>query len=416
MLDGTVVAKLQSVYKVGEDLSRVGAIPLAEYITQCRVFVVDNMSAETSSSEWDSEKRHMFLIGLIKDFVNRHLLPVEGYVTKMGTVDKGALLTTVIETVTGLGILKDAFEDPDVDEIQINDYRTIFVVKRGVTQPLIDKNGRVLQFFSDDEIYTLYHKLADDGAGHVAPFTEGVPIVNIKTAKEGYRISGVHNSANAAGKAPYNMRITSLVIRKFPEIKLTLNDIVKSHTLTPKMARFITLLGKADATLFCVGKTGSGKTTLLNIMGGAVPKNKRIVLVQNPTEIMYGERDEYGRNIRNVVHWEVGEVAAKRADDASAPTMENLMSNTLRFTPELTIIGEARTGGEFSQVLRSTQMGQPCWGTFHASNSEEAMGRMATEVGGDETAVLKKCTKYIDFIISQHRFADGTRRVLEISK
>ena len=389
MLDERSIYNIQSLNNVEAGIVRQEEVSFEEYVGQCRVYVVDNMSADTMSSDWDTEKRHNFLIGLIEEFVNRHPVNVTGYITKIGSVDKKALLQDVEDSVTGLGILKEAFQDPDVDEIQINDYKTIYIVKNGINQPLVDKKGRVLQFFNNDEVHTLFHKLVDDHTGHVPSFTDGIPIVNAKTAKEGYRISAVHYSANAMDKEPYRFPITTMVIRKFREVKLLMDDLVAGNTLTEKMARFLKLLGRADATLFCVGKTGSGKTTLLNIIGSTIPMSKRILLVQNPTEMTFFERDQYGRNRRNAVHWEVGDVQSKNKDDISAPTMENLMSNTLRFTPEITIIGEARTHGEFEQIKRSVQMGQPCWGTFHAADSVEAIGRMATEAGGRPSSYLR---------------------------
>lgn len=399
------------------DLSREDSISFEEYVSQCRQFVVNNMSMDgVSSSTDDPQTKHKRLISLIESFVNKHEINVDGYLTQVGTINKQRLLDDVVDTVTGLGILKDAFENPDIDEIQINDYKTIFVVDKGVTKHLVDSKGQPLSFFNNEEIHTLYNKLVDDGTGNVPQFTEGMPIVNTKTAKDQYRISAVHYAANARDSDLQNKPITSMVIRKFRKVKLTMQNLVDGETLTPKMARFLELLGRADITMFCVGKTGSGKTTLLNIIGGTIPKNKRILLVQNPTEITFFERDTYQRNVRNAVHWEVRDVSAKEKDAIYTATMENLMSNTLRFTPEVTIIGEARTKGEFEQIKRSIQMGQPVMGTFHAADTEEAIGRMATEVGGDIIEAKNLFATSVDIIVSQFRFIDGTRRVLEISE
>lgn len=416
MLNEHAVYRIQSMNNIS-DLSRLDVIKFEEYVKQCRLFVVNNQTIEgITNNNDDASTKHKRLVSLIEMFVNKHELPVEGYVSDNGLIDKQRLLDDVVDQVTGLGILKKAFEDPDIDEIQINDFKTVFVVDRGVTKHLCDERGQPLQFFNNEEIHTLFLKLVDDGTGQMPQFTDGMPIVNTKTAKEQYRVSAVHYSANARDSDLDNLPITTVVIRKFRKVKLTMNDLVKTDTLTDKMARFLQLLGRADITLFCVGKTGSGKTTLLNIVGSTIPKNKRILLVQNPTEITFFERDNYGRNVRNAVHWEVRDVATKEKDAIYTPTMENLMSNTLRFTPEVTIIGEARTKGEFEQIKRSIQMGQPVMGTFHAADSQEAIGRMATEVGGDFFEAKTLFSNSVDIIVSQFRFLDGTRRVLEISE
>ena len=416
MLTEHSIYSIQSMNNV-TDILREDTISFEEYVSQCRMFVVNNQTIEgVTNQNDDPETRHKRLVSLIENFVNRHEVKVEGFVTDTGLIDKQRLLDKVVDTVTGLGILKEAFENPDIDEIQINDYKTIYVVDRGVTKLYCDEKGQPRQFFNNDEIHTLFLKLIDDGTGQMPQFTDGMPIVNTKTAKDQYRVSAVHYSANARDSDLNNSPITTIVIRKFRKVKLTMQNIVDTDTLTAKMARFLQLLSRADITLFCVGKTGSGKTTLLNIIGSTIPKSKRILLVQNPTEITFFERDNYGRNNRNAVHWEVRDVATKDKDAIYTPTMENLMSNTLRFTPEVTIIGEARTKGEFEQIKRSIQMGQPVMGTFHAADSRDAIGRMATEVGGDFFEAKSLFATSVDIIVSQFRYLDGTRRVLEISE
>ena len=416
MLNEHAVYRVQTMNNV-TDLSRLDTIGIDEYVQQCRLFVVNNNTVDgiTNANE-DAVAKHKRLISLIELFVNNHVVPVEGFISENGVIDKQRLLDETVDRVSGLGVLKRAFEDPDIDEIQINDFKTIYVVDRGVNKLLCDEKGQPLSFYDNEEIHTLLTKLVDDGTGQMPQFTDGIPILNTKTAKEQYRVSAVHYSANARDSDLGNLPITTVVIRKFRKVKLTMDDLVKTDTLTSKMARFLQLLGMADITLFCVGKTGSGKTTLLNIIGSTIPKNKRILLVQNPTEITFFERDNYGRNTRNAVHWEVHDVASKEKDAIYTPTMENLMSNTLRFTPEVTIIGEARTKGEFEQIKRSIQMGQPVMGTFHAADSQEAIGRMATEVGGDFFEAKTLFANSVDIIVSQFRFRDGTRRVLEISE
>jgi pilus assembly protein CpaF len=170
------------------------------------------------------------------------------------------------------------------------------------------------------------------------------------------------------------------------------------------------ILGTAELKLFCVGPTGSGKTTLLNIIANTIPHDKRIILVQNPTEISFMERDVNGRNIRNVVHWEV----------VNAVAMEALISNTLRATPEVILIGEAREGAEFFQIQRAMRTGHKVLGTFHAEDATDGVGRFATElssIGGTSyMESVRLVADTIDIIISQFKFPDGRRRIMEISE
>lgn len=410
MLTVKDIYKLQSDYSVSDGTFKEAEISFEEYMAQCRIFLTSNLPEEYIKGGWDADKKQSMLLTLASQFVDNHKVKVNGYVAPSGIVDSELLLSDVCDSVTGASILKEALEDPEVDEIQINDKDTIFVARRGVLVPYVDSKGRVMRFANNEEIHILLNKLIDDGTGNVPQFTEGNPILNAKTAKDQYRINAVHHVANTMDKPPNSYPITTVVIRKFKEVKLTVEDLINSQAITPKMGRLLMLLGRAELKLFCVGPTGSGKTTLLNIIAGTIPFDKRIILAQNPTEITFKERDEYGRNIRNVVHWEV----------VKAAQLDVLTTNTLRATPEVIIIGEARENSEFFQINRAMRTGHKVLGTFHAEDEVDAIGRFATEVssvgGASYMESLRLVSDTIDIIISQFRFPDGRRRVMGISE
>lgn len=415
------IYKLQSDYSVVDGSFRDSEINFEDYMAQCRVFLGRNLPEEYSKGTWDTDKKQTTLLNLASEFVDKHRVKVKGYVSPQGITDVELLLQDVCDTVTGASIIKEALEDPDVDEIQINDKNTIFVARRGVLIPYVDSKGRVMQFANNDEVHILLNRLIDDGTGNIPQFTEGLPLLNAKTAKHQYRINAVHSIANTMGKPPTNFPITTVVIRKFKETKLTLDDLIKGGAITPKMGRLLDKLGRAELKLFCVGPTGSGKTTLLNIIANTIPFEKRIILVQNPTEISFMERDELGRNIRNVVHWEVREAGTANNNDTKvSASMENLISNSLRATPEIIVVGEARAASEFFQLNRAMRTGHKTLGTYHAEDAADALGRFATELSSISNATysesLRLVSDTIDIVISQFKFPDGSRKVMEISE
>lgn len=405
------VYKLQSDYNVADGSFKDAEVSFSDYMAQCRVFLRNNLPEEYYRGGWDSDKKQSVLLNLASQFLDMHKVKVSGFVSKEGITNSEMLLKTVTDAVTGENILKDALNDPEVDEIQINDKNTIYVQKYGRLEYYVDKNGSPMQFDSNDEIHIVINKLIDDGTGQKPMFTEGNPILNAKTAKNQYRIAAVHYAANTQDKPPNNFPITTVVIRKFKETKLEIGDLIKYGACTPKMGRMLMLLGRAELKLFCVGPTGSGKTTLLNIISSTTPLDKRILLVQNPAEITFQERDEYGRNLRNVVHWEV---------IPKAP-MPDLISETLRFTPEVVIIGEMREGNEFMQSYRMMNTGHKVNGTYHAEDDVDAIKRYATEIsttgqGFSYMEALRIISGTIDIIISQYKFPDGRRRIMGMSE
>jgi pilus assembly protein CpaF len=411
MLDIKEVYKIQAETNIVGFNTVIGDVTFEEYINQCRLFIADNLPADYNKGEWDKDKKAKVYMDTITSFIDKHKIPVKGYVSGEGVLDLDTLMMDVVDTMTGLGILKEAFEDPEIDEIQINDFKTIFVVRKGVLESYADKKGRELEFVNDEEIRILVTKLIDDGLGNMPTWSEGKPLLNAKTAKEQYRVNAVNHNANARSKVPFDFPITSVVIRKFKEVKLTIDDLISSEAITPKMGRFLMKLGEAELKLFCVGPTGSGKTTLLNIIAQCIPMSKRIILVQNPTEITLFDRDQIsGRNRRNVMHWEV----------TSSVDMVDLISNSLRATPDVIIVGESRTSDEFEQVIRSMQTGQRVLGTFHAENWLDALGRCGSELsaGGKMSRMeaVRLAAETIDIVIAQYRLPDGRRKVMEISE
>ena len=415
---------LQSMYKLQEAGANAGTIRAREvsfvdYVRECRKNMTANLPEEYSNGSWDAARKEQEINRLITDFVVRHKgVAVTGYIRSDGQLNQNLLIESLKNTIAGEGIIKAALEDPDIDEIQINDYKTIYVVKKGVCQPYVDAEGRRLQFDEALDVTMLINKLIDDGTGTSPQFTEGAPLLNAKTAKKQYRLNAVHPVANARDLSPNDFPVTTVVIRKFKETKLTFDDMVKGGSITPKIARLLKLIGRVRANTFFIGPTGSGKTTLLTAVCNSIPISKRIVAIQNPTEVTFFERDATGANKRNAVHWEAQDGLDETKKNVN--TMSNLISNALRVTPDIIVIGEARTPDEFAQIQRAAQTGHRIIGTYHSEDSEGAISRGATELGTamgtSGTEATKLWALCVDLIIVQYKYDDGDRKVLEITE
>ena len=408
--------RLQTEHDVKAGAFKEHLVPFEDYIVSCRKYITANMPKEYTDGTWDDLKKDQELDNLIANFVHKHEVKVSGYVTLDGELNVALLLEHVIDNVKGYGILKEALDDPDVDEIQINDYKTIYVVRKGVTMPYQTRDGKFPQFTNNAEITIFLNKLINDGS--VPQFTDGAPLLNAKTAAKQYRVNAVHPIANARGRAPYDFPITTVVIRKFKETKLNFDDMVRGGSVTPKMARLLGLIGRIDLNTFFIGPTASGKTTLLTAVAQNIPIYKRLCLVQNPTEITFFERDGEGKNKRNVLHWEANDAA--NAEKKNTNTMSNLISNALRVTPDVLILGEARAPDEFTQLQRAMQTGHRVIGTYHAKDSADAIERGASELSTGMGIALEEAkhqwARSVDIIIAQHKFPDGTRKVMEITE
>lgn len=419
-MDAKTLHLLQSKANMTQGTATDEHVTFGEYLSVCRKYIQNMLPQDYYSASFGGvQEREDYMTNLISQFIDSTPKRVTGYMNADGTVDIDKLSSDLSDQVQGLGILKQAFADPEIDEIQINDFKTIFVTRKGVLEPYMQPNGHPYMFNDNEEIIALLNRIVNDGSGTAPTINPGNPIFNAKTAKEQYRINAVHPVANTANPNSDVKEVTSVVIRKFKEVKLTLDDLIKYGTVTDKMGAFIELISRAEAKIFCVGPTGSGKTTLLNIVANVLPRDKRVLLVQNPTEITIFEQDNFGRNARNVVHWEVYDDGSKEGGPQKA-TMANLISNTLRATPEVIIVGESRAPEEFEQLQRASMTGHRVLSTFHADDEYDAVNRFASELssatGSSLSEAKASACRTMDIIITQYRFGNGERRIMSISE
>jgi pilus assembly protein CpaF len=416
MLGVKEIHRLQAEYSISDGTFKDAEIGYEAYLGECRTWVRSSLPSDYH--ELESDVKTNKLQSLTNDFVTKHPSKVRGYITSEGLSDVVRLADDLWDSMSGVSILRHGLDDPTVDEIQINDKNTIFVSRSGVLMPYTDSAGRTLKFHDNDEIHIVLSQLIDDKTGNKPQFTDGRPLLNAKTALHQYRVNAVHHTANSRYKDPYDFPVTTVTLRKFKETKLEIADMIKYGALVPEMGRLLSLLGVAELKMFFVGPTNSGKTTLLNSTALNIPYSKRIIMIQNPTEISFMERDSEGRNKRNVVHHEV--VDKGDSNDRYSASMENLISNSYRESPEVIIIGEMRAAKEFYQAQRLMRGGHKIMGTFHAEDALDAIGRYATEIsslgGMSYNEAVKLVSETVNIVVSQYRFPDGRRRVMEITE
>lgn len=420
MLDLNSVFRAQARYGISvNSAGLVDTVSYEDYLLRCRRLLTDK-TPETYYT-WDRNQQSSFTDGLIIQFVQDNNFPVEGFCDENGDLEQDEVITRLRTDIIDFGILREALEDDEVQEIQINDYRTIWVIKGGKAYLYTDKFGKPYQFVSDIELHSTIDRLIYTPTGTTPRMTFTNPLLNTRTAGKGFRLSAVNHSAITSDMtAGFDFPVTSVTIRKYAPSMLTFDDFCANDTLTEEMAEFLRLCGKANIRLVCVGPTSSGKTTLLNAIVWEIPKDQRIILIQNPTEIMVYQRSpDTGTNLRNALHWEASDVDQKLANDPTTPTMANMLAHTLRNTPEVIVPGEVRTPQEFFQMNRALKTGHRVLSTFHASDGADAIERMATELatlGGSIQDYAASLTKSIDIVVSQMKLEDGTRHVMAIEE
>lgn len=422
MLTLTEVFKAQSKYGVNQSISESGETVSYEiYLNNCRRVLTDKTPIEYYS--WDVRRQNDFTDNLIVGYVRNNIMSVDGFLDENGDINQDALINRLRVDIVDFGILRNALEDDEVQEIQINDCKTIWVVKGGIAEPYLDDNGRPYQFINDAELHSTIDRLIYNPNGNTPRMTRVNPLLNTRTAGKGYRLSAVDSSAITPDtKVGYDFPCTSVTIRKYAPSMLTFDNFCNAEkpSMTEKMALLLRLLGRANIRLACVGPTSSGKTTLLNSICWEVDPSLRIILIQNPTEIMIYDRDEKtGANKRNVLHWEAQDLSPEASKNPTTPTMGNKIAHSLRNTPDVIVPGEVRTPEEFFQMGRALKTGHRVLSTWHALDGADAIARAAGELatlGGSELDHARSLASSFDIIVSQQKLGDGSRRVMAIEE
>ena len=189
-----------------------------------------------------------------------------------------------------------------------------------------------------------------------------------------------------------------------------MEKLVEIGSLTEDAAAFLEKLVVARYNIFICGGTGSGKTTFLNALTGFIPREERIVTIEDAAELKVN-------GIDNLVRLEVRN---KTDEGCREISIRDLIRTALRVRPDRIIVGEVR-GAETIDMLQAMNTGHDgSLSTGHGNSTSDMLDRLETMVllGADIPlmAVRKQIASAIDIIIQVGRLRDGRRCVLEISE
>ena len=178
-----------------------------------------------------------------------------------------------------LDLLQEFLEDDDITEIMINGTQNIF----------IEKAGRISQsdkrFLSADKLEDVIQQIV---AGSNRLVNEASPIVDARLA-DGSRVNVV--------LPPVALNGPIVTIRKFAKEVITMNKLMEWQSINSEVSGFLASLVAAGYNIFISGGTGSGKTTFLNALSQYIPKNERIITIEDNAELQI-------QDIKNLVRLE----------------------------------------------------------------------------------------------------------------
>lgn len=298
----------------------------------------------------------------------------------------------IFDSLRRLDILQIFVEDSSVSEIMINGTEHIFVERNGRLQELD------MGFDSMEKLQDVIQQIV---AGCNRVVNESSPIVDARLP-DGSRVNIVMN--------PVALNGPIVTIRRFPEKPITMDWLIRNHSISSEGAEFLKKLVRAGYNIFISGGTGSGKTTFLNALSQFIPSEERVITIEDSAELQLQE-------LPNLVRLETRNGNVEGCREIG---IRELIRSSLRMRPNRIIVGEVR-GAEAVDMLQCLNTGHDgSMSTGHANSGKDMLARLENMVlMGMElplAAIRQQIASGIDIIVHLGRLRDRSRRVLEITE
>ncbi len=318
---------------------------------------------------------------------------LEEYRTRHASLkEKLRISRELFHAIRGMDIMQEILDDEEVTEIMVNRYDRIFVEKKG---KLFRYEG---SFSSPDKLRDVIQMIVSKTNKRV---NEVDPIVDTRLP-DGSRVNVV--------LPPVSIRGPVVTIRKFSKKAMTMEDLIGIGSITREAAVFLKHRVEEGYNLFISGGTGSGKTTFLNALAGFIPKDERIITIEDSAELKIDR-------IENLVSLECRPANVEGENEI---TIRDLIRTALRMRPTRIIVGEVR-GEETLDMLQAMNTGHDgSLSTGHGNSPSDMLSRLETMVlmGCDMPlpAIRAQIASALDIMVHLGRMRDGSRKVLEIAE
>ena len=307
--------------------------------------------------------------------------------------EKADITDLVYSAIRGLGILDSIIHDDTITEVMINGPDHVFIEQNGKVRRISDT------FENEQKLEDIIQRVVGMAGREV---NQANPIVDTRLP-DGSRVNVV--------LPPISLKGAIVTIRKFSKEPMTIAKLIEYGSITQEIADVLEILVKAKYNIFICGGTGSGKTTFLNAVSHFLPKDERIITIEDSAELQIEGLD-------NLVSLET-----RNANTAGvgAVTIRDLIRSSLRMRPERIIVGEVR-GAEALDMLQAMNTGHDgSLSTGHANSTKDMLSRLETMVltgaeGLPLDAVRQQIASAIDIIIHLSRLRDRSRKTMEITE
>lgn len=351
-----------------------------QFVADIKRFVAENLSLSTMSNE-ELEER---VTEIVAQRIGNTYCSIEQRIS---------IIQQVYSSIRGFGLLDTIMNDDTITEVMINGPENVF----------IEQNGRLFklgkQFESQKKLEDVIQRIVGLAGREV---NQANPICDTRLP-DGSRVNVVLPPIALCGP--------TLTIRKFSKTPMTIERLIAYGSITQEIADKLELLVRAKYNIFVSGGTGSGKTTFLNALSNYIPKDERIITIEDSAELQI-------TRVENLVRLETRNA---NASGAGQITIRELIKSSLRMRPERIVVGEVRSG-EALDMLQAMNTGHDgSLSTGHANSTEDMLSRLETMVLQGDTglpleAIRQQIASAVDIIIHLSRLRDKSRKTMEITE
>ena len=372
-----------------DEQSSLSSMPINQDISNVKELVHRQLVASLGQQLYGDQLDRRALEGAVFTAISSVLASQDIPVT---TTERARIVQEITDEILGHGPLEPLLRDPEITEIMVNRFDTIYVEKQGiiVLSPL--------RFTNEDHLRRTIDRVVAEVGRRV---DEASPMVDARLL-DGSRVNAVIPPISVDG--------SSLTIRKFPEDPLTAKDLISTDTIPRDAMELLEACVKGRLSILISGGTGSGKTTTLNVLSSFIPPNERIITVEDAAELQLHQPHVLRLESR-----------PSNTEGKGVITIRDLVRNTLRMRPDRIVVGEVRDAAALDMLQAMNTGHDGSISTIHANSPRDALSRIETmvlmaDVNLPIRVIREQIASALHVIVHQARLRDGSRHVTTITE